>query len=75
MTTIEIRASLHKVIDKIQNEELLQALYDFLKTRENSKSGKLWKSLSEEQKNELLASYEESKNDSILISNDDIFLS
>ena len=73
MTTIEIRTSLHKVIDKIQNEELLQAIYDFLKTHENSKSGKLWESLSHEQKNELLASYEESENDDKLISNDEIF--
>lgn len=73
MTAIELKSNLHKVIDRIQNEELLQAIYDFLKTRENSQSGKLWKSLSEEQKEELLASYEESENDENLISNDDVF--
>ena len=73
MTIIELRTSLHKVIDKIQNEELLQVVYDFLKTRENSKTGKLWQSLLEEQKNELMASCEESENDEMLISNSDIF--
>jgi len=73
MTAIELKSNLHKVIDRIQNEELLQAIYDFLKTRENSQSGKLWKSLSAEQKEELLASYEESENDENLISNDDVF--
>lgn len=73
MTAIELKSNLHKVIDRIQNEELLQAIYDFLKTRENSQSGKLWKSLSKEQKEELLASYEKSENDENLISNDDVF--
>lgn len=73
MTKVELKTSLHKVIDRIQNEELLQAIYDFLKTREHSESGKLWQSLSNEQKKELLASYEESENDNNLISNDDVF--
>ena len=73
MTTLELKSSLHKVIDRIQDEELLQAIYDFLKTRENSKTGQLWESLTKDQKKELLASYEESENDNSLISNDDVF--
>lgn len=73
MTSIELKSSLHKVIDRIQNEELLHAIYDFLKTREDAKSGKLWAGLSKDQQRELLASYEESENDDNLISNDDAF--
>ena len=73
MTAIELKSNLHKVIDRIQNEELLHAIYDFLRTRENSKPGKLWESLSKDQKKELLASYDESDINGNLISNDDVF--
>lgn len=73
MTTFELRANLHRIIDRIQNEELLQAIHDFLRTRENSKTGELWASLTTEQKSELMASYDESEDDDNLISNKDIF--
>ena len=73
MTAMELRANLHKVIDRIQNEELLHSIYDFLKTRENTKTGELWASLTNNQKKELLASYEESEDDDKLISNEDAF--
>lgn len=73
MTAMELRANLHKVIDRIQNEELLHSIYDFLKTRENTQTGELWTSLTNDQKEELLASYEESEDDDKLISNEDAF--
>jgi len=73
MTTIQLKASLHEVIDRIQNEELLQTIYDFLKSRENSESGKLWSALTKDQKSILLASFDESEDSNNLISNQDIF--
>ena len=45
MSTIELKSSLHKIVDKIDNEQLLQTIYDFLKLSENSQEGQIWKTL------------------------------
>lgn len=49
MGTIELKSKLHKCIDNLSNEELLQALYDFLQAQSYSEGGK------EELKEELYA--------------------
>jgi len=67
MSTVELKSNLHKIVDKIDNEQLLQTIYDFLKLRENTKEGQIWKSLTEEQKKEVYLSYEESEDDNNLI--------
>lgn len=72
MGTIELRSNLHKMVDKIDNEQLLHAIYDFLKDRMNSEEGQIWKSLTEEQKNEVYLSYQESEDDNNLISWEDV---
>jgi len=56
------------LLDTIENEQLLRAIYDFLKQRENNDGGDLWKSLTEAQKEAVFFSYEESKQDDKLIS-------
>jgi hypothetical protein len=66
MSTIELKSSLHKILDKIDNEQLLRTIYDFLKQREHLNEGEIWKTLTEEQKKEVYLSYEESENDSNL---------
>jgi len=58
---------LHKILDKIENEQLLRTIYDFLKQREDAEEGKIWKTLTEEQKKEVYLSYEESQDDKNLI--------
>src|SRR5882762_9848496 len=63
MGPIELKSSLHKIVDKINNEELLRTVYDFLKLRENSVEGQIWKTLTEDQKKEVYLSYEESEDD------------
>ena len=68
MTSIDLKSSLHKIVDKIDNEELLRTIYDFLKLRENSKEGRIWKSLTEDQRKEVFLSYKESEDDNNLIS-------
>lgn len=73
MGTIELKSSIHKIIDGIQSEQLLQTLYDFLKVKETSTPGKLWDSLSQEQKNELLLAFEESEDESNLIDRSEAF--
>ena len=72
MSTIELKSSLHKIVDKIDNEQLLQTIYDFLKLSENSQEGQIWKTLTEEQKKEVYLSYQESEDDKNLVSWDEV---
>lgn len=67
MGALELKSNLHKIVDRINNEELLRTLYDFLKLRENLEEGRIWKSLTEDQKKEVFLSYEESEDDRNLI--------
>ena len=73
MGPIKLKSNIHKMIDGIQNEQLLQTLYDFLKIRAVSQPGNLWNSLTEEQKQELLLAYDESEDVNNLINRDEIF--
>lgn len=73
MGTLELKTSIHKIVDGIQSEQLLRTIYDFLKVREKSKAGRLWLSLSEEQKQTVLMAYEESEDDDNLVDREEIF--
>ncbi|NBP70044.1 MAG: hypothetical protein EBR30_05445 [Cytophagia bacterium] len=75
MGTIELRSNIHKIVDQIQSEQLLQAIYDFLKTREKDNSGRLWDTLSEEQKQEVMLAFEESEDENNLLDRDQVFKS
>jgi bifunctional N-acetylglucosamine-1-phosphate-uridyltransferase/glucosamine-1-phosphate-acetyltransferase GlmU-like protein len=72
MGTTEMKSDLHKILDRIENEQLLRTVYDFLKQSENAEEGQIWKTLTEEQKREVYLSYEESEDDKNLISWEDI---
>ncbi|NJL56534.1 hypothetical protein HC928_16210 [bacterium] len=67
MGTIELKSDLHKILDRIENEQLLRTIYDFLKQRENAQQGQIWEILTEDQKKEVYLSYEESQEDKNLI--------
>ncbi len=67
MGTIELKTDLHKILDRIENEQLLRTIYDFLKQRENAQEGQIWRTLTEEQMKEVYLSYEESQDDKNLI--------
>jgi len=73
MRTIELKSNLHKINDCIQSEQLLQTIYDFLKVRETTQPGKLWDSLSDHQKNEVLLAYDESEDDRNLLERKKVF--
>jgi CHAD domain-containing protein len=60
MSAMELKSDLHKMLDQIENEQLLLTIYDFLKERTTASEGAMWKSLTEEQKKEVQLSYEES---------------
>ncbi|MBS1975838.1 MAG: hypothetical protein JST46_00605 [Bacteroidetes bacterium] len=73
MSTTEIRADLHKIVDRIEDERLLRVIHDFLEVREKSTEGKLWKELSPEQQQEVLQAYEESEDDSNLVDDKEVW--
>jgi hypothetical protein len=72
MGTIELKSNLHKILDKIEDEQLLRTIYDFLKQGQDAGQGEIWKTLTEEQKKEVYESYAESENDKKLIDWEDI---
>lgn len=67
MSTVELKSDLHKILDSIDNEQLLRTIYDFLKQREGAPEGEFWKTLTEAQKREVYLSYGESLDDDNLI--------
>lgn len=72
MGTIELKSDLHKILDKIDNEQLLLSIYEFLKEQEKTEAGKIWRTLSDDQKQEVLKANEEAANESNIKRWDDI---
>ncbi len=70
MNKIEIKESFHKLIDNIENESILLRFYEIMKRKALSKDGQLWSNLSQDEKDELLLSIEESEDTKNLISID-----
>ncbi len=73
MGTIELKSNLHQIVDRIKDERLLQAIYSFLKERENSKDSSMWDSLTDQQKKEVLLAYDESEDEANLIEDKDVW--
>lgn len=67
MNTVELKKDLHKIIDEIDNDKLLQGFYDLIKAKISSKEGELWSSLSKQEQKELLRAFEESENSDNLV--------
>ena len=72
MKATKLKSNIHQIVDRIQSEELLETIYDFLKTREATKPGEIWSSLTEEQKKEVLLSFDESEDDKNLVDLDQV---
>lgn len=72
MSTAELKSDLSKMLEKINDEQLLRTIYDFLKQGTNAEEGRFWKTLTEEQKRRVYESYEQSKDEKNLISWDTI---
>ena len=73
MKTAELKKELHAIVNRIENEELLQSLLSFLNENEAQKPGKYWEQLSQKQKKEIFAAYEESEDEENLIAREDFF--
>jgi len=72
MKATKLKSNIHQIVDRIQSEQLLETIYDFLRTRETSKPGEIWNSLTAEQKKEVLLSFEESEDERNLVDIDDV---
>ncbi len=75
METLELKSNIHKIVDTIQNEQVLQLLYDFLKQKETGTDGSIWLSLDEAQKQEVLSAFEESEDVKNWVDAKDVFKS
>lgn len=73
MEALDLKSNILRIIEKIQNEQLLQTLCDFLKVREHSENGKLWKSLTPTERDEVLISFQESEDENHLVDAKSVF--
>jgi len=62
----------HSLIDKIEDEELLKSYLQLIQRLNKHQTGKLWDSLSSDEREELLLSYDESFNPSNLVSHEEV---
>lgn len=67
MGTLELKSDLHKILDKIENEQLLRTIHDFLKDAEKQDQGRIWDTLTADQKSDIYFSFAESEVDQKLI--------
>lgn len=67
-----IKQKLHDLIEKIENESILNQVYELIYKKSFSKEGDLWSKLSPEQQMEVLLSLEESNDSNNLISNEEL---
>ncbi|MEA3443422.1 MAG: hypothetical protein U9R19_01705 [Bacteroidota bacterium] len=67
MNTLELKTNLHKLIDTINNDNLLYRFYNLLDQSVDSKEGSLWSKLSPQEQEELLLIEKESHDPANLI--------
>ncbi|MFC3415650.1 hypothetical protein [Algoriphagus hitonicola] len=74
MSVVKLKAQLIKLVEDIQNEELLESLIEFLSKQNQQSAGKpLWEDLSERQKQDVLDSFDESEKEENLIEVENLF--
>ena len=72
MTNSEIKSSIRKIIDSIDNDNLLNKYYELISRMKDMKDGDLWKSLSRNEQDELIKIETDSRDEKNLISNHDM---
>jgi hypothetical protein len=69
---MKTKEAFHKLIDKIEDEEVLKGYFKLIQRLNSNQTGELWDSLSKEEKEELILSYEESFDPNNLISHEQV---
>jgi hypothetical protein len=72
MNKTALKSNLHKMIDLIENQNLLEEYYNEMKAILEKSQGNIWDKLTEDQKKEVLLSYEESGDEKNLLLNEDV---
>lgn len=72
MKTSELKINLHNFIDQIDNVAILEDYYNELKMLVKSPVSGIWDRLTDEQKQEVLLSFEESDDENNLIDNGEV---
>lgn len=72
MNTGQLRSNINRLVKSTKSEQLLLAVQELLNSGE-SNEGKLWASLTDEQRQEVLLSYEESEDEKNLINSEKVF--
>lgn len=72
MSITIVKTEFHQLIDQVQDKELLLLFKEALQYSSSRKEGELWKTLSKQQKDSVLESYEESLNKDNLIPLEDL---
>ena len=68
MTTTELKSNFHKLIDNINNDNVLSKFYEILSNAKESKEGLIWSRLSPDEQQELILIEKESHYSENLIS-------
>lgn len=66
MNKASLKSNLHKLIDQIDNPNLLEEYYQEMKSIIQKSQENVWETLTEDQKKEVLLSYEESEDENNL---------
>ena len=61
MSALELKTNIHKMVEGIENENVLQSLFDFLSVKKGQENSNFWKSLNSGQKQEILLAFDESE--------------
>ena len=69
---MKTKEAFHKLIDKIEDETVLRGYFELIQRLNNNQTRELWNTLTTEQKEELLLSYEESFESKNLISHEEV---
>ncbi len=69
---MKIKDDFHNLIEKIEDEAVLKGYFKLIQRLNNNQTGELWDSLSAEEKDELLLSFEESFDPKNLISHEEV---
>ena len=69
---MKTKEAFHKLIDEINDENTLKAYYEMISELNKQQNEILYKTLTDEEKQELMTSYEESFNSKNLINHEDV---
>jgi hypothetical protein len=69
---MQTKEAFHKLIDAIEDKNMLDSYYHLIQQLNENQIGKLWCGLTTEQKSELILAYEESFDQKNLITNEEV---